>query len=1209
VPNQFSQAGAQPSKPVRFAPIWSEYFSVGYFSNRNPLRDGVSSRIAAKYYGTHNDAMIAGSNVEISNRLTVIRRPGNSVYNSATFSSIDCFYEFRLFTTNVEVIKVMADTATALYDGTGPSTQNLVWTKSTGSGQTFMQYVANILYFGNGVDQKKWIQNPQGWQASYNYTVDELQTFVIDPNGNIQQLIKCVLPVTNIAITSDVLTVTFSDNISTILTAGLPLSFNLAAATFLNNLTNQTITIASVGTTTITAAIIHPNYASTADSGTCTILQGGTPLSGTTQPSWSTQVPSSSNNYVGGLTTDHTAVWVNRGSTIENFGLAGPTQEQLTTTVQTSTNSWKADTYYSQLTAVIDSNGNLQQITTAGESGSYGTGGHPTWATTVGATTADGTVVWTCTELASSLVWQPNTAYAPGKLVVATPTNGVPSVYQLQNFSASQLSGSVSAYLYPVSHTVGVGAFSQMYPTTTGSASASATGNSLLFNPPGYNTGATSVQWATLNSAGTITGYTSPFPSYNSNYNLIILADLVIPEAGNYTLTFIHEDGMIFGLGGGATYISGPRNDPYSHTQTANLGFTVIGGNNVSGLNTDQFIVNFPTSGTYQMEIDYDFWYHQGQTLQFFLNGITPAPSGGSTSTRTTGPTAPLWPAFSTAFAPNYALVSEASGQAVWENIGYVTDFGWTPTTNYILDDTSIVDNNGYTEAPFEAGTTSQIAPTFTKTVNGLTPDNPNLTWINTGKATAIPAGSLNTYNGGWSYCVALVNTLTDTVSNAGLTTTATGSFLGASGVTISGGLPSSPDPQADYVAIFRTQDGGATYYLIPGTANQNTPYTLPLSTYLTSGYTDTTLDSALDIFFSPALAQENTPPPTGIINLTYHLGRVFGSVGNSVYWSDGPDAPIGNGYEGWPPLNTATCPSLVKKIVPTSLGALIFTVSDIYLIAGTGTSSSPLFLIPYMSGVGLLSYNALSVNGSIIYMFTADSQMVSLDPHAGISQIGFPIGDQLQTWNPANVYVTWHVNGSQDQALYVGNGSTGWFRLIPTPSPETGQCWAPFATIQGGVKAVQSVEVSPGVNRLLLGPSSSGPILERNLAVWTDNGTAYTAFFQIGSIVLAQPGQIAELGFITTDAIATGSTPAISVLIDEISGTFEEMPLWGPDPPQFGPAGVMVNSSVYAQRFYFSQTQSPAICRHLQIGVAWPAENFQNELLSITIFGGFSNE
>ena len=79
-------------------------------------------------------------------------------------------------------------------------------------------------------------------------------------------------------------------------------------------------------------------------------------------------------------------------------------------------------------------------------------------------------------------------------------------------------------------------------------------------------------------------------------------------------------------------------------------------------------------------------------------------------------------------------------------------------------------------------------------------------------------------------------------------------------------------------------------------------------------------------------------------------------------------EAKVGlNGTNGFAPDNFAEFPSAVKRMVPTSIGLLVFTVSDIYLIQGNGTSGNPITPVPYATGIGLLSYNALDVNGTTI--------------------------------------------------------------------------------------------------------------------------------------------------------------------------------------------------------------------------------------------------
>ncbi len=295
----------------------------------------------------------------------------------------------------------------------------------------------------------------------------------------------------------------------------------------------------------------------------------------------------------------------------------------------------------------------------------------------------------------------------------------------------------------------------------------------------------------------------------------------------------------------------------------------------------------------------------------------------------------------------------------------------------------------------------------------------------------------------------------------------------------------------------------------------------------------------------------------------------------------------------------------------------MVFTVSDVYLIQGAGTANNPIQAgIPVMQGIGLLNYDALDINGSIIGFFSTDNQFIIIDPSAGVSYAGFPIGDQLRlnngqpgtSWNPTTVRVAWYVSG-EDAAWYVADGVNGWYRLMTTPSPETGYTWSPFATIVGGVKALASIEVTPGIHRLLLGPIANGPILRRDLSVFQDNNNNYSANAVIGSAVLAQPGQIATVSFITTESVLNGTPLQLGIILDEAlpyyTGPFEIIKDYQPDPTTLSPN----SRSIRSQRFYFSDMQDQAVCRHMQMKIIWNSEPVENELLSLTIFGGFLQE
>jgi hypothetical protein len=296
-----------------------------------------------------------------------------------------------------------------------------------------------------------------------------------------------------------------------------------------------------------------------------------------------------------------------------------------------------------------------------------------------------------------------------------------------------------------------------------------------------------------------------------------------------------------------------------------------------------------------------------------------------------------------------------------------------------------------------------------------------------------------------------------------------------------------------------------------------------------------------------------------------------------------------------------------------------------------------------YVPGLGLSSYNALDINGTLIGLFTTDHQFVILTPQHGADHIGNPIANLLRldipnvpgtAWDPSKAYVSWYVNG-EDIGWFLADGTYGWYRLIQTPAPEEPKgCWSPFASINPnigyipqGCGAIKSVEVSTGDHRLLIAPaptlnqdgfSGLGSILYRDLDASTDGGvgkdfvttgTKYVAFAVFGSYVCAQPGQVAMIYFITTDSVNVGSPLILGVLLDEAlpyyTGSFAILKKWETDPPN-----LPESESILGQRFYLSELEDEAaLCRHMQIMVQWPAENAQNELQSFTIFGAFGQE
>lgn len=561
-----------------------------------------------------------------------------------------------------------------------------------------------------------------------------------------------------------------------------------------------------------------------------------------------------------------------------------------------------------------------------------------------------------------------------------------------------------------------------------------------------------------------------------------------------------------------------------------------------------------------------------GGVLQAIVNGGT---------TGSTYPNFLLRTAQSTSGGSNFSP-NTPDGSQTWRSLGPAG--AWQASFNNNAQATVILDPNGNWQITFSNGTTGGSQPSWSTGLGATTTDG-GVTWTCYGPATKVAtdyqyAFSYHDVDGHVGSASSIID-IGPTVGNLNYSAVIGGPALAAG--------------KCDAIWIWRTANGGSTLLFLasipnPGTGNWT--------------YTDSLPDSALNAQLQAPIAGVNNPPPAGLINIEFHNNRLWGSVGNVVYYTTAPNVNVGSNFQSWPSLNAFTFPAYVTRLKKTSLGLLVFTVSDVYIITGQGTSTSPYNPVPFLEGFGLQNYDALTVNGTTLYMHTTDNQVISFDPGAGTVEVGFPIGDQFEdNYSPASSYVTWHNKGSRDKALYVADGTTGWFRMMNAPAPETGIVWSPKATIAAGCGCVQSVEVSPGVKQLLVSNTVAGPILQRDRTVNTDNASTFSWGFTIGSLVLAHGGQTAEIAFITADSQKQGTRPTIGVLLGEIAGTFTNLTRNRQDPPL-----LPASTSLFNDRYVFTN-QQPVFCRHLQISFSWKAENFAQELLTYSIYGALLQE
>ena len=80
------------------------------------------------------------------------------------------------------------------------------------------------------------------------------------------------------------------------------------------------------------------------------------------------------------------------GMTVQEVGLfANSAAIQVPAAIGTANPAWAASTAWTVGNLIVDANGNIQRCTTAGTSGATA----PAWAASIGATTGDGSAVWT----------------------------------------------------------------------------------------------------------------------------------------------------------------------------------------------------------------------------------------------------------------------------------------------------------------------------------------------------------------------------------------------------------------------------------------------------------------------------------------------------------------------------------------------------------------------------------------------------------------------------------------------------------------------------------------------------------------------------------------------------------------------------------------------------------------------------------------------
>ena len=281
---------------------------------------------------------------------------------------------------------------------------------------------------------------------------------------------------------------------------------------------------------------------------------------------------------------------------------------------------------------------------------------------------------------------------------------------------------------------------------------------------------------------------------------------------------------------------------------------------------------------------------------------------------------------------------------------------------------------------------------------------------------------------------------------------------------------------------IYRTVDGGSSYLFEQVMLYQN-------SMLYTTNFNIT--DAGLNDQLIGPIDEENNPPPPGLRQVVEHTGRLFGVIGDRVYFSGGPDTTNGNGDESWPPGNSFQFPGEVIDVKSTDNGLIVALTDDLHVI--TGVDSSSYYAKPWLNGFGISSPTAWTMEKQNLYLYTTTRQLQAIRSDGQLREIG----STLATYSlPTSAGC--HISHLPPRNLIRhGVVCIEWDRHNARFDPSK-SAWSPLqqpAIVGAG--RVKSLETSTAVQTLL--NCTPRGVFARDLTKFSDNGVAFPANAVIG--------------------------------------------------------------------------------------------------------------
>jgi hypothetical protein len=340
-------------------------------------------------------------------------------------------------------------------------------------------------------------------------------------------------------------------------------------------------------------------------------------------------------------------------------------------------------------------------------------------------------------------------------------------------------------------------------------------------------------------------------------------------------------------------------------------------------------------------------------------------------------------------------------------------------------------------------------------------------------------AGSL-TATAGYQYVFCYGNSKTGHISSPTPASSNTGTFTNRAGVSIT--LTASTDPQVNQIRLFRTTDGGGGIY-----------FELPTSPYPnTSGaVTDSAADISLNISSIAPTATFNDPP-TPFFAPVYFSGRIWGFIGNKVWFSGLEEINQGVPEESFPSGLSGNFWAFDQPVQGLGVAGtgnnsvlVVFCAGRTYGISGNTLDTFRRFLISNRRGAR--NRTCVSTLGGMVAWLDSANQVWATDG-TNLEELSTLIRNDLVAIFQSRCCLTFHTAG-RFHWLVLSTGTK--LYVYDVDQDQWMPPWTYAATY------INSAETSPG-NYVLLA-SNSSKALQMNPLKFNDNGATYQPVLQTG--------------------------------------------------------------------------------------------------------------